>query len=43
MQTETNQDNTISGLLSWWLSGKESTCQCRAHGFDPLVWEDAVE
>ena len=19
----------------WWLSGKESTCQCRRHGFDP--------
>ena len=23
--------------LSWWLSGKESTCQCRRHGFDPWV------
>ena len=26
--------------LSWWLSGKESVCQCRAHrrcGFDPWV------
>ena len=21
--------------LPWWLSGKESTCQCRRHGFDP--------
>ena len=21
--------------LSWWLSGKESTCQYRGHGFDP--------
>ena len=21
--------------LSWWLSGKESACQCRRHGFDP--------
>ena len=20
---------------NWWLSGKESTCQCRGHGFDP--------
>ena len=20
---------------SWWLSGKESTCQCRRHGFNP--------
>ena len=19
----------------WWLSGEESTCQCRRHGFDP--------
>ena len=19
----------------WWLSGKESACQCRGHGFDP--------
>ena len=22
---------------SWWLSGKESTYQCRRHGFDPWV------
>ena len=21
--------------LPWWLSGKESICQCRRHGFDP--------
>ena len=21
--------------LPWWLSGKEFTCQCRRHGFDP--------
>ena len=21
--------------LPWWLSGKESSCQCRRHGFDP--------
>ena len=20
---------------SWWLSGKESTCQCRRHGYNP--------
>ena len=26
----------MSGLLKW-LSGKESACQCRRHGFDPLV------
>ena len=24
--------------LSWWLSGKESSCQCRRHGFDPDLW-----
>ena len=23
--------------LSWWLSGKESSCQCRRCGFDPSV------
>ena len=23
--------------LSWWLSHKESTCQCRRHRFDPWV------
>ena len=23
--------------LPWWLSGKESTCQCRRCGFDPWV------
>ena len=21
--------------LRWWLSGKQSTCQCKSHGFDP--------
>ena len=21
--------------LPWWLSGKESACQCRIHKFDP--------
>ena len=21
--------------LPWWLSGKEPTCRCRRHGFDP--------
>ena len=26
----------FSGLL-WWLSGKESTCQCRIHKFDPWI------
>ena len=26
----------ISGL-PWWLSGKQSTCQCRRHGSDPRL------
>ena len=25
--------------LPWWLSGKDSACQCRRHGFDPWVWK----
>ena len=25
----------LLGGLPWWFSGKESTCQCRRHGFDP--------
>ena len=24
-------------LLPWWLTGKESACQCRKHGFDPWI------
>ena len=27
------RDNTCGGL-PWWLSGKESACQCRRHRFD---------
>ena len=23
--------------LPWWLSGEESTCQCRRHRFDPWI------
>ena len=30
------------GLL-WWLSGKETTCQCRRHRFDSLGWGDNLE
>ena len=30
-------DLTSMGWLPWWLSGKESTCQCRRLGFDPWV------
>ena len=29
--------------LSWWLSGKESTCQCRKCGFNPWVGKIPVE
>ena len=25
--------------LPWWLSGKESTCQCRRRRFNPWVWK----
>ena len=25
--------------LFWWPSSKESTCQCRRHGFNPRVWK----
>ena len=24
---------------SQWLSGEESACHCRIHGFDPWVWK----
>ena len=23
--------------LPWWLSAKESACQCKRHGFDPWI------
>ena len=26
---------TFTSGLPWWLSGKESVCQCRRQGFDP--------
>ena len=29
--------STPSKELPWWLSGKESTCQCRRCGFDPWL------
>ena len=31
-----NSARQTEGLF-WWLSGKESTCQCRRCGFDPWV------
>ena len=27
----------LGGCSSWWLSGKESVCQCRRWGFNPWV------
>ena len=35
--------NTHHQGLPRWLSGKESTYQCRAHGFNSLGWEDSLE
>ena len=29
--------------LPWWLSGKESACQCRRHRFDPWVGKEPLE
>ena len=29
--------------LSWWLSGKESTCQCRTRQFDPWIRKIPLE
>ena len=30
--------------LPWWLSSKESACQCKRLGFDPsLSWENLLE
>ena len=28
-------DLKASGKLFWWYSGKDATCQCRVHGFNP--------
>ena len=28
-------DQKTVGVPPWWFSGKESTCQCRRHGFNP--------
>ena len=37
-------DNIQSEFGALWLfSCKESTCQCRTHGFDPWVWEEPLE
>ena len=29
----------MAGGPPWWSSGKESTCQCREHGFNPWSGE----
>ena len=34
--------HTILKVL-WWLSGKESACQCRRHEFNPCVWKMSGE
>ena len=35
---EPNYKNEIT-VFPWWLSGKESACQCRRHAFNPVVQE----
>ena len=30
-----NMKKTNNPALPWWLGGKETTCQCRRHRFDP--------
>ena len=37
-----NVSNNNLGL-PWWLSGKESTSQCRRYKFNPWVGEDTLE
>ena len=32
--------SNMHSRLPWWLSGKESACQCRRQGFHPLIQED---
>ena len=33
------QDSEGANGFPWWLSGKESACQCRRCGFDPWIWK----
>ena len=33
----TKPNHKFPNGLPWWLGGKESTCQCRRHGFNPWV------
>ena len=39
----TNTIVCVSKILSGWLSGKESACQCRRHGFDPWTGKIPLE
>ena len=34
-----SQESHLPGGPPWWLSSKESTCQCRRHRLDPWVWK----
>ena len=38
---QTNKNNTRAAKngLPWWLTGKESPCQCRSHEFYLWVWK----
>ena len=42
-QTWLSDCTELNWRLPWCLSGKESTCQCRRCGFEPLGWEDSLE
>ena len=32
-----SNQSILKEISPWWLSGKEFTCQCRSHEFDPWV------
>ena len=34
-QTQLSDEHFHFQGFPWWVSGKESACQCRRHGFDP--------
>ena len=39
VHTSVSDQKQATGGLPWWLSGKESVCQCRRRGFDPWYGE----
>ena len=43
LYAQLDHNYTMERLLPWWLSGKESACQCRRRRFDPCGWEDPLE